>query len=236
MSSKFNNILPMILNKRYTDKQQIIGTVTSLYPLKAKLYPTDTTSINIVSTTNLSQLAIGSRILLQKYNNTYIGIAVIGTPERNHIQRLITSATTTSTTMGDSGLSITIPPDNKNYELDLHLIMSCPTTGIDCKIEWILSGTYYTLSARHSRGYSGTSGTGLVGQDVKASYYGYTTDVYYPINDTNDETIIHETAVIRATIETTIQINFACVASGDTLTMSGSSYFQRTMYRSNYES
>jgi hypothetical protein len=54
----------------------LIGTVSTLYPLKVQLVPNDT-ELPVIATSSLSGIKVGSRILIQKFGKLLIGISVI---------------------------------------------------------------------------------------------------------------------------------------------------------------
>lgn len=54
----------------------LIGTVSTLYPLKVQLVPEDT-ELPVVATSSLAGIKLGSRILIQKFGKLLIGTSVI---------------------------------------------------------------------------------------------------------------------------------------------------------------
>ena len=54
----------------------LIGTVSTLYPLKVQLVPEDT-ELPVVATSSLVGIKLGSRILIQKFGKLLIGVSVI---------------------------------------------------------------------------------------------------------------------------------------------------------------
>jgi len=77
MNYSLNNILKNnIINK---EKQELFftGIVASVSPLTVKLYPGDD-AINVISTSGLNGLTVGSNVLMIKYLNKFIIISVIG--------------------------------------------------------------------------------------------------------------------------------------------------------------
>lgn len=70
------SILKHILNKKI-DNFIMTGTVSSLSPLQVKLYPGDD-AINVIKTTSLLDLKVGSNVILLKFLSKFIIISVIG--------------------------------------------------------------------------------------------------------------------------------------------------------------
>lgn len=70
-----NNLLDFLSKNRKTN-DFLTGTVYTLSPLTVKIIPTDD-AINVVSTSNLLGIQTGSRVLLLRYLDQFIAIAVI---------------------------------------------------------------------------------------------------------------------------------------------------------------
>lgn len=86
-------IIKSVLNKQKAN-DFLMGTVYSLSPFKVTLITGDT-AIPAVMTTNLQSVAVGSRVLLVRFGNQFIAIAILG---NGAIEKCILKDTSTHTT------------------------------------------------------------------------------------------------------------------------------------------
>lgn len=134
-----NYIKESILNKKSQDTY-FTGTVSSLNPLKVKLYPGDD-EIPVVATSNLLGIQTGSRLVLIKFQNQLIAIALI---QNNSYPigttKCIVKANSdvrnnTTTLNNDSELTLTLPK-NGEYQIDLVMYLDGVSTIPDIKVAY----------------------------------------------------------------------------------------------------
>lgn len=199
-----------IINKKQEDSI-FIATINTLNPLTAKLSPDDI-AIPIVRTTDLTDLAVDSRAILVKIMNTFVAIAIIGTPvvQPAPIQLYRCTANqnlTTADMVNISGMVFTIPANSGYWEINVNINVRNETSATpDVKFDWAVTGTkYYTIVGRNCRGgpYVATNTTTL---DLTRNSAGhaFTTDIYYPLPVVNGNSFISEHAVVLAGTEDTI--------------------------------
>jgi len=92
----FEDLYKKLVNIK-KDKDREIGTVTDFNPLRVEIVPGDN-EIEAIPTTNLFGIEIGSRVLLEKFLNQYIAVAVIGSPKVDCIEILKTTEQAITTT------------------------------------------------------------------------------------------------------------------------------------------
>jgi hypothetical protein len=204
------------------DESFIMATCYTTYPLTVKILPTDS-AINAVPTTGMSGLNVGSRLLCLRYGNQLIAIANLGYPFCARVSLLESSVSvSSSTTLVDiDNMSMTIPNDGYYYRVHLRLAAISTSTVPNIKIAWrVDTGSYSAIMSRFVFGISGAGNTVVnTTTTPKASYYGFGTEVHYQLNDTNDEGIIHEYFVLKATSDTlTLVPQFAQSSSSATAT------------------
>jgi len=228
----YNTPVKILLNKILNKKQQtnniLIGTVSSLTPFKVTLFPGDT-AIPAVQTTNLLGVQVGSRVLLQLFLNQYIAVAVIGTPSVTNMVLKTSSETVNNSTVlqNDDQLAVTIPADGYYYSVEAYIIVDSANSAQNFKCTWSRSSTSYSSgSLRWCLGVNGDANTSVAGDVAKASYFGYDTEVSYPVTDTGNETCIYERFVVKCTTSTpvTFQLKWAQATAGayNTVLSSGS--------------
>jgi hypothetical protein len=156
----------------------LTGTVSNLDPLQVKIIPTDD-AINVVATSNLHGLIIGSRLLLLKFQDQFIALCVIQNNSYpiGHIiyQRKTSDTSRTSTTSSDDPhLSITIPR-NGIYDIEAEFVVDCDDNGTDIKISWTNSNVT-ELTRRQITGIGTNSTTTTNAETFYSSNYGFVTD------------------------------------------------------------
>ena len=92
----YKKLRDKILNKK-TEPQILIGTVYSLDPFKVTLVPSDT-PIPVVASSGLYGVAVGSRVVLQRFLNQFIAIDILGSPKIDAIEIGLTSDQSITTT------------------------------------------------------------------------------------------------------------------------------------------
>lgn len=138
------------LSKNRNSNDFLTATVTTLNPLTAKIIPTDA-AINVVSTNNLNGVVVGSRILMLKYLDQFIGIAVIG---NYSLEKCILRRTTSQTISNVSFDKIEFGSGTEEYDpLSMHDI-STNNTRITIQTDGIYN---VNVSGRWA---SSTSGNG----------------------------------------------------------------------------
>jgi hypothetical protein len=184
---KTDKILKSILNKKIEEQQFLTGTVSTLSPLKIRLYPGDN-EINVVATSNLINVKVGSRLLLIKFQNQFIALSVINSNYYNYPKIILKTADesiTNSTTLQNDNHLVTTLEANFLYEIDCHLYVLAGTTG-DFKCLWTLGGSasfnlgsVYTIRAGKGIGTSATSTTNSTNQfDTVLNMQDYPTTAY----------------------------------------------------------
>lgn len=106
-----NDFSKFLLNKKEETKN-LTATITQLYPLQGKIFPDDD-AINLVSTNNLIGVSVGSRVLLLKYQNKYIAIAVIG---NDYLYKTVVHKTTAQTISSGSVTKVTFTSSDIDYD------------------------------------------------------------------------------------------------------------------------
>lgn len=128
------------LAKNRNSNDFLTATVTTLNPLTAKIIPTDD-AINVVPTNGLNGMSVGSRILMLKYLDQFIGVAVISSNTypigwySYVIKPSDTSKTNDTTLADDPHLTLTLPR-NGIYEVFLALAIDAENTTADFKSTW----------------------------------------------------------------------------------------------------
>lgn len=146
------NDLFKYLNKNKKNEMFITATVTTLNPLTVKIIPTDD-AINVVYTNNLMGISVGSRILLLKYLDQFIGIAILGTL---NIEKCILRKETAQTIPNATSTKITF---STGTEISDTLSMHDTSTN-NSRIT-ILSDGFYNISVG-ARWTESASGSGRV--------------------------------------------------------------------------
>lgn len=139
------------LNQNKKTNDFLTGTVVTTYPLTVKIIPSDS-AINAVCTNNLNGLVVGSRVILQKFQNQFIAIAVIG----NHsLTKCILSKTATQSIPTATYTKITFGTGEEDYDpLGMHDIstnntrITVPTEGV---YNIVISGRFANSSSGSAR-------------------------------------------------------------------------------------
>src|SRR4030042_3463940 len=199
------NIFDTIINRKQEQKT-LIGTVETVSPLTVTLIPDDT-PLPAICTAGLLGLKIGSRVVLQKFGNQFIAIAIIGTPAVQ-IYRCTANQNLTTTDMANiAGMVFTLPANSGMYEVYVHVNVRNETSATpDVKFDWAITGAdYYTIVGRNCRGgeYQATNSLTL-SLTRNSAGHGWATDVYYPLPAVNGNSYITEQAVIQAGVTDTI--------------------------------
>jgi hypothetical protein len=199
-----------IINKKQEDNI-FIATISTLDPLTAKLSPDDV-AIPIVRTTDLTDLAVDSRIILLKIMSTFVAIAIIGTPVVQpapiQLYRCTANQNLTTANMANiNGMVFTIPANSGYWEINTNINVRNETSATpDVKFDWDVTGTEYSvIVGRNCRGgpYVATNTTTL---DLcrNSAGHAFTTDVYYPLPAVNGNSFISEYSIVLAGDEDTI--------------------------------
>lgn len=167
----------------------LIGTVSSLSPLKVQLVPNDT-ELPVVPTSALLGIDIGSRIVLERFSKLFIGIAVIKDSlsylgvSRVKIKQS-TQSFNNNTRVADNELFITLEA-NKLYKVFADLVMDCSSESPDAIVEWVAGGTITLYGFQHARGASAASTNPAAYEEGKSSAYGsFEDDIIFGL-DPND--------------------------------------------------
>lgn len=163
----YNKIRDKILNSK-KESNILIATVTQVDPLLVELIPDDS-PIPAINTNHLF-IEVGSRIILQKFLNQFIAIAVIGSPKYPKIVLKIADTNRASDTSytADPHLTVSLP---KGYiwEIKVGLYVIAGTTG-RFKTSWTLAGSAsYNLGDAYS--IHGGIGIGTSASDAQNATY-----------------------------------------------------------------
>jgi hypothetical protein len=175
----YKKLRDKILNKKI-EPNILIGTVDSLNPLMVTLITGDT-AIPVVETTGLIGLKIGSRVVLQRFLNQFIAIAIIGKSAIRLIQ-LNDPIACTSTTLADTDLSFSF---EANCKYDVFLTLGASgndSNGI--KLDWLNTGTIPSNQVRRTNGQAfGETNRANTNTCLRQSYL--TTDINYGCDNYN---------------------------------------------------
>lgn len=167
----------------------LIGTVSSLSPLKTQLVPGDT-ELPVIPTSALLGINIGSRIVLERFGKLFIGIAVIKSSlsylgvSRVKVKQASQSISN-NTRAADNELYITLEAD-KLYKVKAKLVMDCSSESPDAIVEWVAGGTVTLYGFQHARGmaYTGTNPAAYE-YGKSAAYANFSDDIIFGL-DPND--------------------------------------------------
>ena len=217
-----NILLDKIINKiknKPLEQNTLIGTVYSLSPFKFTIFPGDT-PIPAVQTTSLIGLKVGSRILLQRYLNQYIAIAIIGESSIRLIEQSSTF-TSSDTTFANTNLSFSFEAGCK-----YNVFLSLGSNGDDAnglKLDWTNTGTIPSNQVRRTNGQAfGQTDRENSNVVVRQSYF--STAIKYGCADSN---AIQEWFILQTTtagIMTLRAAKYANTVTGTDTTVSGTSY------------
>jgi hypothetical protein len=206
VSKIFYDLIKSKIKNRPIENNILIGTVSSLNPLRVTIIPGDT-AVPAVSTTNLNGIVAGSRIVLQKMLNQYIAIAILGNPAIQLYRCTANQNLTTADMANIAGMVFTIPKNSGYYAINTHINVRNETSATpDVKFDWAITGTdYYTIVGRNCRGgeYAATNSTTLTLTRNSAGH-GFTTDVYYPLPAVNGNSYVTEQFIVLAGVSDTI--------------------------------
>lgn len=201
----YKKLRDKILNKK-VEQNTLIGTVDSLSPFKVTLIPGDT-AIPVVYTTNLNGVCVGSRIVLQKFLNQFIGIAVLGNPTNKYYGKSGNQEITGTTMENITGMVFTLKANSGIYAIDVLLNARNEESATpDGKFDWDITGSDYTVvSARSTRGGESQSNSSTSFTACRNSAgHGLATDVYYTFPESSVSSHIQEHFVIQTGVSDTI--------------------------------
>jgi hypothetical protein len=226
------------LNKN-NESNYLTGTVSSLNPLQVKIIPTDD-SINVVPTSNLHGVAVGSRLLLTKLQDQFIALCVIQSNSYpiGYIDYVIKSADTsrssTTTVDNDPHLVLTLPPYGI-YEVDAWFIVAADSVDPDIKIDWDTSNiTALMGDGRIVLGpYTGMTSYGTM--TMLNQNYALSSDVGYGVDDSGEISIWEKMLLSTDEDSGTLQMRWAQrVNSADNTTLKSGSYLKFIKINHNY--
>jgi hypothetical protein len=144
-----SDFLKFLKSNKKTDNY-LTATVATLNPLTAKIIPTDD-AVNVVMTNNLAGIVVGSRILMLKFLDQFIGIAVLG----NHaLTQCILRRTTAQSIPTATATEIEFGSGTEVYDpLSMH-----DTSTNNTRITIPIDGMYHiTAGGRFSNSTGGSS-------------------------------------------------------------------------------
>lgn len=194
-----SNIYDWVLNKK-TEITTWIGTVSTLDPLTVTLLPSDT-AIPVVSTTNLLGLRIGSRVLLQKFQNQLIATNVLGDVAIKWYDVPENQSITGTDMVNITGLVFTLKANSGLYAIDVHMsVRNEGSATPDIKVDWAVTGSDYTLiCGRNCRGGEAQTNSSTTFTLCRNSAgHGVTTDVSYTLPALTTNSHITEHLLILA--------------------------------------
>lgn len=144
-----NDFFKFLKSNKKTENY-LTATVASLNPLTAKIIPDDD-AVNVVMTNNLAGIVVGSRILMIKFLDQFVGIAVLG----NHVLTQCILRKTTAQSIPDStSTEIEFGSGTEIYDpLDMH-----DTSTNNTRITTPSDGMYHiTVGGRFANSTGGSS-------------------------------------------------------------------------------
>jgi hypothetical protein len=217
----------------------LTGTVSSLNPLQIKIIPTDD-SINVVPTSNLHGITVGSRLLLLKFQDQFIALCVIQSNSYpiGHIDYVIkssdTSRSSTTTVSNDPHLVLTLPPYGI-YEVDAWFIVAADSEDPDIRVDWDTSNiTALMGDGRIVLGpYTGMTSYGNT--TMLSQNYALSSDVGFGVDDAGEIGIWEKMLLSTDEDAGTLQMRWAQrVNSADNTTLKSGSYLRFIKINHNY--
>ena len=130
-----SDIYDSILNKKQ-EQVFLTASVVTVSPLTIELIPSDT-PLSCINTTHLVGLKVNSRILVTKFQNQFIALAIIDEPTNwiKYIRKTANqTATSTTTIVNDTHFNITLPI-NSTYEIKVCLEATGSNSG-NLRLAW----------------------------------------------------------------------------------------------------
>jgi hypothetical protein len=230
-----NEIYDIIVNQKQ-NQQVYIGTVDDLDPLLVSLYPGDT-SIPAVSITDLHDIAVGSRVVLLRFNKQYIAIGIVGDyytdptviPAIRYKYKTSNFQVLNNTTLQDDPDLVAELEADSIFEVDAVLGVYSPTT-VDCKVDWTVSGGLSQLTLRYCFGPSLAVTDNTDSGHIKNNRANLNTAQTYGGDNANTGTVYEKFLVQTSTTGGTLQLRFAQNTANATYPaqLTGGSYIKIT--------
>lgn len=222
------------LSKFKKDNDYLTGTVYTVSPLTVKIIPTDT-AIPVVSTTNLTNLKVGSRLLLLRFGDQLIGMAVIGQAQfitDYVIKQNDETRNNTTTVTDDNELTLTLPPYGI-YEIEARLFVDAVSSTPDLKVAYD-STNVTQLQYRNCLGH-GTNTTSVYNSDyIHFHSRSMTTETTYGLTASGWASVWEVFVVSTGSSEGTITLQFAQnTATAEDITMKANSLLKYTKIKGN---
>jgi len=204
-----------------------IATVTALSPLTVKILSTDD-NLKVISTTNLLGLRIGSRVLLQKFQNQLIATNVLGDVAIKWYDVPSNQSISGTDMVNITGLVFTLKANSGLYAIDVHMSARNDTSATpDIKFDWAVTGSDYTLvCARNCRGGEAQTNSSTTFTLCRNSAgHGIATDISYTLPAlTTSSHITEHFLILAGATDTTFQYRASQISNDVSNPITISSY------------
>ena len=229
-----NNIFSYLNDKINNKDTFITATVTTISPLTVKIIPTDT-AIPVVSTTNLTNLKVGSRVLLLRYNDQLIAISVIGQSQfiTDYVIKQDDEVRNNTTTVSDDDeLTLTLPPYGI-YEIEVRLFVDAVSATPDIKVCYDTTNVT-SLSYRLALGLGSSSTSVYNSEYMHFHSRSLSTETTYGLTTSGWAGIWEKFIVSTSSSNGVITLQYAQnVATAEDITMKANSIIKYTKIKGN---